>query len=335
MFLNGRLLFRGDSTFKVRDSEFMGIIGLNDALLLDLVEGANTLTFVVTESFGGWGLTARTVPLRTDPVDLADGVVKAWEITEGPAMPESAVWDPERRVFYFSNINPVGPDGADDNGFVSRIDPSGDKLELRWVTGLRRPTATAVLGDRLYVVERTGVAVIDIDTASIVERRAIPSDGGFLNDLAVADDGTVFISDSGRGVIYRSTADGAELWLDDPAIAGTNGLTVVGDRLWATTMGSEGLIGIDLETASVATILKLRPFGGDGITAAGNDVFLVTDYRGLLLRVTPAGSREVLVDSLDAGIGLTDHAFAPELGLVLIPTLRGNSVMAFDVSDAE
>ncbi len=30
--------------------------------------------------------------------------------------------------------------------------------------------------------------------------------------------------------------------------------------------------------------------------------------------------------------GLTDFAFAPDQGLVVIPTLRGNSVLAFDVS---
>jgi len=332
--LNGELLFRGDSTFRVRDTEFMGIIGLNDAVVLDLVEGANTLVFVVAENFGGWGFSARTEPLRTDPVELADGTAIAWQLTEGLVMPESAVWDPKRRVFYISNMNPAGPGGPDDTGFISRIDASGENLVLQWVTGLRSPTGTAVLGDRLYVVERPGVAVIDIDTATIVERWAIPSDGGFLNDLAVAGDGTVFVSDSGLGVVHRGGADGVEPWLEGPTFAGVNGLVVADGHLEATTMGSESLVGVDLETASVETIVTLRPFGGDGITAADDGAYLVTDFRGLLLRVTPAGGREVLVDSRGSGISLTDHAFAPELDLVLVPTLRGNSVMAFDL-DAE
>mgnify|MGYP000025315439 CR=1 FL=1 len=43
----------------------------------------------------------------------------------------------------------------------------------------------AVLDDRLYVVERTGVAIIDLDQGEIVDRRLIESAGGFLNDLAV------------------------------------------------------------------------------------------------------------------------------------------------------
>jgi hypothetical protein len=86
---------------------------------------------------------------------------------------------------------------------------------------------------------------------------------------------------------------------------------------------------IDLETAKIASIIDLRPFGGDGITADGTGAFLVSDFNGLLLRVTPRGDRDVLIDTRDVGISLTDFAFAPEHALVVVPTLRGNSLMAF------
>lgn len=132
----------------------------------------------------------------------------------------------------------------------------------------------------------------------------------------------------------RAGAEGTEIWLEEPNIAGVSGLQIAGDRLHATTMASESLVGIDLETATIESIINLRPFGGDGITPAGDGAFLVTDYRGMLLRVNQKDGREVLVDSRDAGISLTDHAFAPDLGLTLIPTLSGNSVIAFEL-DAE
>ncbi len=334
VFLNRELLFRGDSSFRVRDTEFMGIIGLNDAVVLDLEKGHNQLTFVITESFGGWGFMARTESLRADPMYLADGVAKMWELTEGLAMPESAVWDPKRKVFYVSNVNPAGPGESGEIGFVSRIDPSGEAPELLWVTGLREPTGTAVRGDRLFVVERTGVAIIGLDSGEIIERRAIESEGGFLNDLAVAEDGTVFVSDSSLGLIHRSTQEDSEIWFSDGVIAGSNGLVVESGSLMVTTMGSESLVAIDLKTRKIESVVNLRPFGGDGITPDGTGAFLVSDYRGLLLRVTTAGGREVLIDSQDTGISLTDFGFSPELGLVLIPTLRGNSVIAFSLPGA-
>ncbi|MEN8164636.1 MAG: hypothetical protein ABFS37_10955 [Acidobacteriota bacterium] len=273
---------------------------------------------------------ARTASLRADPMVLADGVTKSWELDEGLMMPESAVWDGKRGLFYVSNINPAGgAAGYGEEGFISRIDTEGLVLEMRWVTGLRGPTGVAVLEDRLYVVERTGVAVIDLERAEIIDRVLIESDGGFLNDLAVSPDGTLFVSDSGLGMIHRVKAGQTSPWVKNEAVAGVNGLVVRDGRLVVTTMGSEALVFLGLETGEVETIIELRPFGGDGITADGADAFLVSDFNGMLLRVTPSGDRDVLIDTRDVGISLTDFAFAPEPGLVVIPTLRGNSLLAF------
>lgn len=65
VFLNGRLLFAGDSSFRSRDSAFLGIASLGpDALYIDLAPGRNELVFAVTENFGGWGLMARLEPVE-------------------------------------------------------------------------------------------------------------------------------------------------------------------------------------------------------------------------------------------------------------------------------
>ena len=63
VFLNGRLLFAGDSSFRSRDPAFLGVASLGpDALYIDLVPGRNELVFAVTENFGGWGFMARLEP---------------------------------------------------------------------------------------------------------------------------------------------------------------------------------------------------------------------------------------------------------------------------------
>jgi hypothetical protein len=60
IFLNGRLLFQGESRFRARDPGFLGTATLGpDALYLDLKGGDNELVFAVSETFGGWGLAAR------------------------------------------------------------------------------------------------------------------------------------------------------------------------------------------------------------------------------------------------------------------------------------
>lgn len=65
VFLNGRLLFAGDSSFRSRDPAFLGVASLGpDALYIDLVPGRNELVFAVSENFGGWGFMARLEPVE-------------------------------------------------------------------------------------------------------------------------------------------------------------------------------------------------------------------------------------------------------------------------------
>jgi hypothetical protein len=60
VFLNGRLLFTGDNTYRSRSLRYLGVMTLNnDALVLPLRAGENELVIAVTEAFGGWGINAR------------------------------------------------------------------------------------------------------------------------------------------------------------------------------------------------------------------------------------------------------------------------------------
>ena len=58
VYLNGALLYSGDNTYRSRDFRYLGTIGLFDELYLPLEKGANSLQFVVAETFGGWGIMA-------------------------------------------------------------------------------------------------------------------------------------------------------------------------------------------------------------------------------------------------------------------------------------
>ncbi len=59
VFLNGRLLYAGNNTFKSRDYRFYGTIGFWDEVFLDLKKGNNEVVIAVSEDFGGWGVEAR------------------------------------------------------------------------------------------------------------------------------------------------------------------------------------------------------------------------------------------------------------------------------------
>jgi hypothetical protein len=59
VYLNGKLLYAGDNTFKSRDYRFYGTIGFWDAVFLDLKKGSNEVMIAVSENFGGWGVEAK------------------------------------------------------------------------------------------------------------------------------------------------------------------------------------------------------------------------------------------------------------------------------------
>ena len=58
VYLNGRLLYAGNDGFGTHDPDFLGIVGLFDELALPLRKGPNELWFAVSETFGGWAITA-------------------------------------------------------------------------------------------------------------------------------------------------------------------------------------------------------------------------------------------------------------------------------------
>jgi hypothetical protein len=55
IFLNDDILFSGNYSFRKREAEFVGVVGLNDAVYLNLKKGDNELLLMITETFGGWG----------------------------------------------------------------------------------------------------------------------------------------------------------------------------------------------------------------------------------------------------------------------------------------
>ena len=65
VYLNGRMLYAGDDGFGTHDPDFLGIVGLFDELALPLKRGPNELWFAVSETFGGWAITA-DLPDRYD-----------------------------------------------------------------------------------------------------------------------------------------------------------------------------------------------------------------------------------------------------------------------------
>jgi sugar lactone lactonase YvrE len=324
VFLNGRQVFYGNSAYRSRDLSFLGVVGLFDALPLPLRRGDNELLVVLGETSGGWGLTVRDATAVLE----APGARRLWASPPTLRIPESAAYDPARRAVYVSNYDGYNPSGGAGRQYLSKFAEDGRLEALEWVTGLNNPTGLAVRGDRLYAAEGRSLVEIDIPGAAVAHR--YPAPGALsLNDVAIAEDGTVYVSDSRGGAIYRLAGDRLEEWLRSPEITAPNGVHVRGDRLIVAVNGDQTLKAVDIATRAVSTIatLQLGFLDGVGSDDAGN--YLVSYNEGRLVRVTPAGEVTTLLDLTAPGTNIADFDYVAERRLLFIPTFLDGRVIAY------
>ena len=327
VFLDGRPVFQGNSQYQGRDSSFLGVAGWFDSIYLPLKKGANTLTLAVAEVSGGWGFMLRDAAA----VFAAPGVEPAWETPKALATPESAAFDPARNCYYVSNYDPANPSQAEGRQAVSKVAADGRIDDLAWVAGLANPSGLVVVKDRLYAVERRAIAEIDIPQAQVIAHHPLPG-AVFPNDIAAGPDGSLYVTDSSRGAIYKWTAGRAEEWLRDARIARPNGVCVDGTRLLVGTNADGCLKSVDLRTKEIGTVAAMGPGIIDGIEKVAEGLYLVSHNEGRLFRVNGQGEVAKLLDLSVVGRSIADFAYAD--GRVVFPTFADNRVVAYALGPA-
>lgn len=151
------------------------------------------------------------------------------------------------------------------------------------------------------------VSVFDAATGDPI-RTFTSGAGGFLNDLAVAKNGDLFVTDSFRPVLWRipageivssATPGTAEPWLDltgkIPYQAGefnVNGIVATGNgkHLVVAQSFTSELFRIDVATQAVSEIdLGGEPVSGDGLALLGRTLYAAEPFLGQIAKVALSG----------------------------------------------
>ena len=263
--------------------------------------------------------------------------VVLWETT-GLKTPESALPVPAEGFAYVSNVagKPTDKDG---NGFISKVSLADGKIiALEWAKGLDAPKGLALAGGKLYAADIDKLVEIDAKTGKVLAKYDAPG-SQFLNDVAADAQGNVYVSDSNTSTIWRLADGKFEKWIDDPALKFPNGLHVSGDKLIIAAWGAPGtsaqssapsnLVEVSLADKKISDLGDGRPVGNlDGIEPIGDD-FLVTDWAaGALYRIDRNGTPTLLIDLKQ---GSADIGYVPETGLLLIPMMMDDKLVAYKV----
>src|SRR5216117_3947552 len=144
--------------------------------------------------------TTRVVP--PPPLPPAPGATRMLTVA-GFSTPESVLHDSAQDIYFVSNVN-GSPTAKDNNGFISRVRPDGAVENLKFIEGghggatLNAPKGLALLGDTLWVADIDMVRSFDAKTGAPRDSVSLAGLGAvFLNDIAIAQTGALYITDTG------------------------------------------------------------------------------------------------------------------------------------------
>lgn len=257
--------------------------------------------------------------------------------------PESVVLDPASGQLFVSLVG-LNQGGSvldkDGNGAIARLTPQGRVVEARWVTGLDSPKGLAVHAGVLWVADVDQIVSIDIASGTITAR--LPVEGAqFLNDVTVAPDGTVYVSDTATNRIHRVRDGAVTMLVEGEGLEHPNGLLYENGSLVVAGWGEPSLDGskasvpghlfrLDLSSQRKA-LIATTAFGAlDGIAADGQGGYLVSDWAGgRILHVTAGG---VVTTLAEHARGTADLTYLPASRTLIVPHMLEGRVAAYNLS---
>ncbi len=191
----------------------------------------------------------------------------AFTVKEKDLIPEGIAHDPVKNVFYLSSLNKYKIIETDPNGNAAdfavsrqdglvptvgmRVDP---ERRILWVCsnfGYPRDT----LEKELFGT--SGVFKYDLKTRKLIKKYMLPQkENHFLNDVALAPDGTVYFSDSHVPAIYRidPKTDKIELFAQLSKYIYPNGITYSPDTRKLFVACADGVAVADTPTGKVSNL---------------------------------------------------------------------------------
>jgi len=269
-------------------------------------------------------IVSMSLGLSAQKAFVSSKLEKVWSTPEGLNVPESSHYNPADRIIYVSNI--VGKhDVKDGLGYISKLNTKGEFIEKEWFKGLNAPKGVTCTKTKLYVADIDRVLEIDLKTGKLLKTYK-NSKSKSLNDVCVADNGRVYVSDDSGDCIFYVGKDSLQVFVESNQLEGMNGIFASGDLLY---LGSKGnFISINQKTR-VLKILVEKVGYLDGIEQVSPTQFVTSDWNGHVQLVEVGKGVEKLMDTSPLKINAADLGYIPSLKLLLIPTFLDNKVVAY------
>jgi hypothetical protein len=241
---------------------------------------------------------------------------------------ESCSYDPVRDLYIAPSVGNRGPDFEND-GYVSLINPDGSVHTLKWIgetrdgLTLNDPLGSDVANGFFYVVDGNVVRWFDLVSGSPQGSQVI--DGGVrFNDLEVADDGTVYMSQTGAEDgsiperVFRMTPDGeSSIFVDGAPLSRPNGIAFDLDgNIVVVNIGSADVLTFSPDGELLGTEQSIDS-GNDGIVVLEDGTKIVSSVRqGTIARIRPGEPAEMVASGIPSPASI---CYDPSRNRVIAP----------------
>lgn len=247
----------------------------------------------------------------------------------GLKTPESVVQAKDGKIFV-SEINEFGKDG---DGQISVIENGKARV---FASGLDDPKGLVIIGQYLYVADKTKLLKIDMQghVQVFAAAAAFPEPPQFLNDLEADIAGNIYVSDSGDlkgsgGAIYKIDAQGKVALVinnkQESQLLSPNGLLMddTGDVLTVVDFVSGNMYSINMKT-SVFTNQANGFGGGDGLVHHSSGKMFVSDWKnGRVFSINLGGDVTQIKDGYQAA---ADIALTKDEKYLMVPDMKAGEL---------
>lgn len=265
---------------------------------------------------------------------------------KGPfATPESVLYDAAGDRYLVSNINGK-PDGVDGNGYISELLPDGTVKTPKLIAGgekdakLDAPKGLAIVGKELWVTDISMVRKFDLKTLAPKGDIKLP-DAIFANDIAVAPDGKVYVSDSAakvgeKGFEFTGTdqvlvidkAGKVKVAAKSKDLGGPNGIAFGPKGVLINQLNGNEVYSLNAKGEKVDAV-KMPNGGLDGMLVVGDNLIVTSWGASAIYKGKLGGtSYEPIIQNVK---GPADIGYDSKRSRVLVPRFLDDAVEAYDV----
>lgn len=251
-------------------------------------------------------------------------LVEKWESDSLLKVPESVLLDKDNDILYVSNVDGLDPWKADRKGSIAKLDLNGKIISAEWISGMDAPKGMGMHQNKLYVADLSVIRVIDVKNGKIEKSIPIKTATG-LNDITIAENGDIYVTDYLAKKLYRLKDEKAELIAEN--LKQPNGVLYHNNDLYV--LDGKGMYKLG-DNNTLELIVDGMEGGVDGIVHVKGDEFIVSCWEGALWHVTKDGAKHLLMDTRAAQRRTADIEYDKKTNTLYVPTFFRNTVIAYE-----